>query len=318
MEKSRKSKLAGAAFAAMFVVTVASVTTCIGLYRQMRRNAAAFASRVQQGPLQENAAATWRPYEIPYGLLWDISNGGAFGKRDGEPKKAEPSTLPPDMRFADDGRYLPPGDNRVLAVKTVNVTNVVFGVGAVPLSNIVPILALDNNAYDNVYRRWWYSDDDVKDGFVKDFAAVAETNAFKVACETDKPVVTGFPVGRLAGKKGVFLLSVAAPENGGMVRSKLVCATDIGLGARVTPSGVAVWAVSLTTGEPVKGAKVTVYSAGNVVAASGETGENGYAFCRNTSREKPFAVVAVSSSGDDTSFLALSSSVRVEESSDSL
>ena len=318
MEKSRKSKLAGAAFAAMFVVTVASVTTCIGLYRQMRRNAAAFASRVQQGPLQENAAASWRPYEIPYGLLWDISNGGAFGKRDGEPKKAEPSTLPPDMRFADDGRYLPPGDNRVLAVKTVNVTNVVFGVGAVPLSNIVPILALDNNAYDNVYRRWWYSDDDVKDGFVKDFAAVAETNAFKVACETDKPVVTGFPVGRLAGKKGVFLLSVAAPENGGMVRSKLVCATDIGLGARVTPSGVAVWAVSLTTGEPVKGAKVTVYSAGNVVAASGETGENGYAFCRNKSHEKPFAVVAVSSSGDDTSFLELSSSVRVEEGSDSL
>ena len=88
------------------------------------------------------------------------------------------------------------------------------------------------------------------------------------------------------GRRGVFMLTVTGyseyKDDRGVVRysyagsnERLVVLTDIGVTARTFPSGVTVFATSLSTADPLADAEVKVYSRSNQLIAWGVTDKDG-------------------------------------------
>lgn len=88
------------------------------------------------------------------------------------------------------------------------------------------------------------------------------------------------------GRRGVFLLTLRGywkdtDEEGrpymryGNQDERLVVLTDIGITARAFPSGITVFATSLSTAKPLSDAEVKVFSASNQLIARGHTGPDG-------------------------------------------
>ncbi|MBO4708824.1 MAG: hypothetical protein J5727_03475, partial [Kiritimatiellae bacterium] len=97
-------------------------------------------------------------------------------------------------------------------------------------------------------------------------------------------------------------------------RYRLVCLSDLGLSVRLNGTdSPGVWVTSLMKGTPLDGAKVTVYSKANIKVMEGETDENGWSRLVRVAKGEPFAVVAASADGTDSTFLALRDSMEVDE-----
>ena len=241
---------------------------------------------------------------------------------------------PPLVAFRDDGRYLPPSGSRSLAVHSVNVPRIHAEIRVVPPENIVQMLALEENAYENVWKRSWGP----KEEFVEDLSG--EASEFEIATEhiTDAEETSVVRVKPPSGSptNGVFLVCVRRADcerndtgwgnidgeygyydelkNPG--RYRVVCVTDLGLSVRKTASGLVAWVTSLTKGLPVADVRVEVFSSANVLVAEGVTGTDGLARTEPVAPGEPFAVVASAPDGSDRTFMALRSSMSVSESTD--
>ena len=273
----------------------------------------------------------------------------AAAAADAEPSsdRAEPSTPAPAVTnrqpvvdFAHGGRYLPPVGARAVAIRSVNVARVHAEIRRVPAANLVQMLALEEGAYRHIRRRW-YESDAQKEEFVESLSTepstceiVAanrlneeETNRLAFVSRERAPALDGVA----ADGNGIYLLMVRRADVArrdssswweddedrqlfNPARYRVVCVTDLGLSVRQTSEGLAVWVTSFTTGRPVAGAAIDVYSTANIRLGTAVTDENGW--CRLAVAEggEPFAVVATAADGGDMSFIALSGSTSVEES----
>lgn len=131
------------------------------------------------------------------------------------------------------------------------------------------------------------------------------------------------------GKRGVFMVTLDGcreETNDSGVTSmstensvdQLVVLTDIGITARSYPSGISVFASSLSTAKPLTGAEVSVYSASNQLIAQGVTGPDGQ-FVHQRGEEwdaqlKPNVVTVRMGEGDnaDISFLPMEQATSKE------
>ena len=224
---------------------------------------------------------------------------------------AVPQDLPPSVSFAHNARYLAPVGARTIALKSVNTPSVVARVRRIPAENIVQFLALEERAYDHVSRSW--CDDDL---FARDLADVEET--FTLKSVNRKNEVEELYL-RLGGGKGVSLVSIATEKNDGKVwlsKHRVVAVTDLVLSVREEANEkdddkIVVWVTSLSTGKPVEGAAVKVYSSANIPLAEGVSGADGICTLVRSRKGSPFAVIA--STAEDTTFIALAGSRSVEE-----
>lgn len=210
----------------------------------------------------------------------------------------------PSVAFASAGRYLPAGGRRAVAVKTVNVTNLVYALRSVPARNIVQLLAREEDCYDRYYGRGGDAQD------TAELAGDPVSRTIRLAARLNEEQTTALDVRGDGGAvaNGVYLLSVhnKQDEDEWKRNWKLVCVTDIGLSVREANGTVYVWATSLTRGVPVAGLRVLVYGANNVVLGEGLTDADGWCCCEMPKGEtKPFAVVAAQMDDSDVSFLAL-------------
>ena len=208
----------------------------------------------------------------------------------------------PSVEFAARGRYLPATGARAIAVKTVNVTNLVSAVRPVPTRNIVQLLARE----EDCYKSYWRTNIDSEN--TAELAEEAVETKIRVRCrpneETESVVNMRAPDG--AAANGVYLVSVGREKDEEDEKQhRLVCVTDIGLSVRETPDNIYVWATSLTQGVPLKDVRVTVYGANNVPQGEGVTDVDGWCCCEVPESATPFAVVATTADETDTSFLAL-------------
>ena len=244
------------------------------------------------------------------------------------------ATKPPLVAFRDDGRYLPPTGQRSVALRSVNVPRIHAEIRSVPPENIVQMLALEENAYDNIWKRSWGP----KEAFVEDIAGEAAEFEIATGHEIDADETSFMPVKPPADEpaNGVFLLCVRRADRerndsgwgelDGVYdchdelknpnRYRVVCVTDLGLSVRKTASGLTVWVTSLAKGVPVADAKVEVFSSANVLVAKGVTDACGLARTESVEPGEPFAVVVSAADGGDRTFLALRSSMSVNESTD--
>ena len=238
-----------------------------------------------------------------------------------QPADAAPKPIRPYVKFADKGRYLPPAGNRSLAVESVNVTGVWTRVSRVEPRNLVTLLALEENAYGHRHGRAADAES------TEDFAtADAVERVFACDAAPDTRGMTELPVGGEGPANGLFLVSIrdaGRPRRDwawddddvlNPLRCRVVCVSDLALSVRRSGTEApGVWVTSLTTGRPVAGASVEIYSTANVKVMEGVTDAHGWCVPDRTAKGDPFAVVVYAADAADMTFLALRTSAAVDE-----
>lgn len=225
--------------------------------------------------------------------------------------------LLPKVDFASPGRYLPPEGDCEIAFESVNMTNVSAKIYRVEPQNIVHMLAREEQAY-SAYDSYW------KEG-TADEITTAELAGEPM--EVDVPVenapLNGKAKGRVAvqmtdggPRNGVYLVHLGGALMTGVDR--VVAISDLGLSVRRFRDGsCGVWVTSLTTGRPVPGALVEVRSSSNVKIAEGVTDGQGWCLTDRLADGEPFAVIVTSENLDDSTFIALSERMKVDETRES-
>ena len=237
----------------------------------------------------------------------------------------------PYVRFANEGRYLPPGGKHALAVESVNASKIHSEIRRVMPHNVVQMLAREEGAYERHNRHEWRAGREVgaDNEDTGELAEEAVERDWPCANRINEKETTPVPVVPADGgaTNGIYLVAVRngdKPRNdisrweegrdyANPNRYRLVCLTDLGLSVRQSGDETGVWATSFTTGRPAAGCRIDVFSTANIKVAEGVTDTNAWCAVRRVAKGKPFVVVATSSSGDDMSFLALRDSMEVDE-----
>ena len=240
--------------------------------------------------------------------------------------------LDPYVKFADYGRYLPPCGRRRIAVESVNRPSLQAEIRRVEPRNIVQMLAREEGEYKRYYGGGGDSEDTME--------LSGEPVRARKKCENEpnKKEFWRLPVVMNDGgpSNGVFLVAVGAGDrpfcderyryvNGNWEIEgdwynppawRLVCVSDLGLSVRAAEDAkaIGVWVTSLTRGTPVKGAVVEIYSKSNVKTMEGVADDSGWCRPKRVGDGEPFAVVVRTASGDDMTFMAISSKMCVDES----
>ena len=240
-----------------------------------------------------------------------------------EKPKGPPPPPKPTVRFAAPGRYLPPGGARAVGVESVNVTNIHAEIRRVVPENVVQLLAREEREYSRY--RWGGSADDEE---TEELSGEVEESDFACVNRPNEKETVAVPVKMNDGgsANGIFLVAVRSADrpraDGWWVdepkqnpnRYRLVSLSDLGLSVRLNGTdSPGVWVTSLMKGTPLDGVKVAVYSKANIKVMEGETDENGWSRLVRVAKGEPFAVVATSADGADSTFLALRDSMEVDE-----
>ncbi len=255
------------------------------------------------------------------------ASASAVAQQSPEPAAEKPKGPPPPpkpmVRFSAPSRYLPPGGARAIGVESVNVTNIHAQICRVVPENVVQLLAREEREYSRY--RWGGSADDEE---TEELSGEIEERDFACVNRPNEKETVAVPVKMNDGgsANGIFLVAVRSAdrprEDGWWVddskrnpnRYRLVCLSDLGLSVRLNGTdSPGVWVTSLMKGTPLDGAKVTVYSKANIKVMEGETDENGWSRLVRVAKGEPFAVVAASADGTDSTFLALRDSMEIDE-----
>ena len=255
------------------------------------------------------------------------ASASATAQQSPEPAAEKPKGPPPPpkpmVRFAAPGRYLPPGGARAIGVESVNVTNIHAQICRVVPENVVQLLAREEREYSRY--RWDGSADDEE---TEELSGEIEERDFACLNRPNEKETVAVPLKMNDGgsANGIFLVAVRSADrpraDGWWVddskqnpnRYRLVCLSDLGLSVRLNGTdSPGVWVTSLMKGTPLDGAKVTVYSKANIKVMEGETDENGWSRLVRVAKGEPFAVVAASADGTDSTFLALRDSMEIDE-----
>ena len=256
------------------------------------------------------------------------ASASAVVQQSPEPAADKPKGPPPPpkpmVRFAAPGRYLPPGGARAIGVESVNVTNIHAQICRVVPENVVQLLAREEREYSRY--RWGGSADNEE---TEELSGEIEEHDFACVNRPNEKETVAVPVKMNDGgsANGIFLVAVRSADRPctdgcwwvdeskqNPSRYRLVSLSDLGLSVRLNGTdSPGVWVTSLMKGTPLDGAKVTVYSKANIKVMEGETDENGWSRLVRVAKGEPFAVVAASADGTDSTFLALRDSMEVDE-----
>ena len=210
----------------------------------------------------------------------------------------------PFVAFADEGRYLPPIGKRLIALECMNVSNITASISAVPGLNIVQMLSLEEGKYQKIYKNYWGG----KEAFVEDLSVTMENVNISTKNELNVQEEVTLP---LPEKNGIYFVKVQGEK--GTAESRVVVISDLAITARRTKEKLFVWVTSLSTGTPVGGAKVRIFSSAANLLADGVADENGLCECVQKADGEPFVVLASSADESDATFVALAKSSEVEE-----
>ena len=238
----------------------------------------------------------------------------------------------PYVKFAADGRYLPPGGRHALAIESVNAAKIHSEIRRVAPQNVVQMLAREESAYAHYSNYDWRVGDDVGADREDTGELAGEATERDWPCSnrlneketTELPIV---PNGNGGPTNGIYLVAVRNGDkprldvsywernnkNANPNRYRLVCLTDLGLSVRQSGDETGVWVTSFTTGRPASGCRIDIFSTANIKIAEGVTDTNGWCVARRVAKGAPFVVVATSPDGNDMSFLALRDSMKVDE-----
>ena len=242
--------------------------------------------------------------------------------------------LEPSVRYAAKGRYLPPAGSRAIGIEAVNVTNVYAELRRVEPRNVVQMLAREEDVYSKYNNYDWATD--TKGVDKEDTGELAgEVETFTLPClgKPNEKRLVPFRLTLKDGKpqNGIYLAAIRMKDHErrdrvswwdddkkSAIRNpniyRVVCVSDLGLSVRESGADeMGVWVTSLTTGRPVAGAKVEIYSTANIKIKEGVADDHGWCVPKRIDKGKPFAVVAIAPDNGDMSFMAVRSSMTIDE-----
>jgi uncharacterized protein YfaS (alpha-2-macroglobulin family) len=209
--------------------------------------------------------------------------------------------IPPQIDFVGDGFYLTKSGNLNLGLSTINVDSVSVEIEQVFANNLVYLLNAENLVSSRSYYR---SRSDMR-------AVGRHVHAFDIMVDknANQEVVTPIDAEEyLAGDaKGVFRFTARRKARRWQTAKRWVIATDMGIVAKKAGDDLWVWVNSLSTLEPVEGAKLTLYSRNNQELMAERTDRDGLAVFESykdlNEGFEPYLVTA--SHENDLSFLEI-------------
>ena len=217
----------------------------------------------------------------------------------------------PALEFLDEGRNLARHGRGGVALRTDRIPALRLSVARVLPQNLVQAL-----------RHWGRWENPPEDYCDRDSVRTADLPALPAdlssAVATNAVALDDFaPAGEPRLPDGLYLLRAegrdpANPERDLPSDARLVNRSDVGLSVRVLPRAIDVWAVRLSTAEPLPGARATAYAANNRVLASAVAGADGVATVPLAEGDEPW-LVAVETDDGGYSYLALTDEEYLDE-----
>lgn len=192
----------------------------------------------------------------------------------------------PEIRFTAPGRILSPAGSMRIPIETVNIDTV----------QILVWKLFENNIPIGMRSPW--------SEYPIDLSSMMANKEYKVQGGLNKKVRSALDLKPLIGnEKGVFLL-LAQNNSGEWTESRqVVNITDIGATVKAGPDSALFWINSVSTGDPLHGAEVTLWSWSNQPVAKGRTDRKGLLEVRYKSDGDLYPVMATISNGSDTAFI---------------
>lgn len=188
----------------------------------------------------------------------------------------------PSFRFASSGSYMLLTGQRMLEMKTVNLSALKIRVSQVFQNNLV--FFLDQGRY---YDYYYYDYNEDEGDYPRNkyrfslgnFGRVMSDDSISIASALNREVTTSFDMNPFLKNeyKGFYLVEIANPAEAWRSTSKLVVVSDIGLIVKQSADEITVFAVSLETNQPAAGVLVSVISTTNQTIAAKKTESDGAA-----------------------------------------
>ncbi|MDR2512458.1 MAG: hypothetical protein LBD01_01460 [Puniceicoccales bacterium] len=232
----------------------------------------------------------------------------------------------PHLKIDVEGRYIPPGGDYLLPVKSVNVSQIKARVFRVPVQNIVQFAAREAG----LYKTFWDGDAGEDAANASELGTEVREHIFPLKLPKDRVGISLLDLGESLpeSRRGVFaVLLKGAPLPGSTktrgsgddegdsapgVDERLLCLSDIGLSAQHSGSALLVWATSLSQGKPLAGVTLKLYQSNNLIASTTTTDAQGLARLPFAARDgaktdgpQPFLLVASTADESDSTFLSI-------------
>ena len=192
----------------------------------------------------------------------------------------------PEIRFTAPGRILSPAGSMRIPIETVNIDTV----------QILVWKLFENNIPIGMRSPW--------SEYPMDLSSMLSNKEYKVKGGLNKKVRSALDLKPLIGsERGVFLL-LAQNNSGNWIESRqVVNVTDIGMTVKTGPDSALFWINSVSTGDPIHGAEVTLWSWSNQPVAKGRTDRKGLLELKYSSDGDLYPVMATVSKGSDIAFI---------------
>ena len=210
--------------------------------------------------------------------------------------KVEMPNLKPSLKFADEGYFMSKESHKLIAIETVNVSEISVEVEQVFANNIVYYLSDQGRrphygGPGNVGRRI----------FSREYVLPPSLN---------EPVNSTFELGEIISDslQGIYVVSVRTKNQRWNYAQRRVMITNLGISARLSDNYLMVWVNSLSGIEPVNKARVSLISNNNQILCEGYTNSDGVAIFDEIAPKlegfTPFVITVAN--GNDLSYLKFS------------
>lgn len=202
--------------------------------------------------------------------------------------------LEPSFRFLSKGRFAPVDASILLPIEIVNCDSLLVRVARVYENNL-----------SLVARRYWPEE-------AGDYSEIILEKKFTTKSKPNEIIQRALDLKKLVGEqKGLFSVSLIHPDREWQQDSMLFNITDMGVTASLFDKGAFFWINGLSTGKPIKGARVSLWDNKNQLLARGESDGQGVAQVQNKgvwdANTRPS--IAIVERGDDKALVLLENSL---------
>ncbi|UCE65679.1 MAG: alpha-2-macroglobulin family protein [Candidatus Zixiibacteriota bacterium] len=210
--------------------------------------------------------------------------------------KIEMPNLKPSLKFADEGYFLSSEGKKLIAIETINISEISIEVEQVFVNNIVYYLSDEG-------RRSYY-------GGQGNVGRRIFSREYFLPTRLNEPENSTFELGEIVGDslQGIYVVSVRIKNQRWNYTQRRIMITDLGISARLSDNYLMVWLNSLSGIEPVNKTRVSLISSNNQVLCDDYTNSDGVAIFEDIGPElegfAPFVITAAK--GNDLSYLKIS------------
>lgn len=214
-------------------------------------------------------------------------------------------SLEPSIMFSDEkAMYLTSKGTRNVGIKVAGVARI----------KVTIVKIFESNLHGFVWSNSGYYDDDgdyiadysyLSEGGMKAWGNILSEREYDVKslAKAGNLSLLNLDINDISDRKGAYIVKVESTEDQWIAQGKLIAISDIGLIAKATDNDVYVFANSILTAEPIKGASVRFLSTNNQLLHETTTDQNGVAQFNGIRQKTPdFTVGMITATYNNADF----------------